>query len=220
LPSASIYISKIAAAGRQLDAAIRMFFDKEDDLAIHTVASASFRILRDVTEKRGKNFTSEVLRNGIYVMARQYAEGQLPEEKLKLIQDTPLMPVIKMIAAQGENFDISRIHVPMTKSQEQRAWPSKAANFLKHADRDSLNHLLEGEIKNENVLIGACVAYLELIKEPTPEITAFVAFWAARNDANLDGDCQVLSSSLKSVAEHERYRLCARFIRDEKKLWS
>jgi hypothetical protein len=66
----TLHINKIAAASRQLDAAIRMFFAKEDELAIHTVTSAAFRILRDVTDKRGKNITAELLRNGIYSMAR------------------------------------------------------------------------------------------------------------------------------------------------------
>jgi hypothetical protein len=36
----TVHINKIAAASRQLDAAVRMFFTKEDELAIHTVASA------------------------------------------------------------------------------------------------------------------------------------------------------------------------------------
>lgn len=218
LRSAKIHVSKIAAASRQLDAAIRMFFEKEDDLAIHTIASASFRILRDVTEKRGKNFTAEVLRNGIHAMARLYAEGRLPEDKLKLIQSTPLMAIIEKIAAQGEGFNANLISIPMNRKQEQRAWPSNAANFLKHADRDSEGYLSADEVKNESVLIGACVAYLELMRMPTPEITAFLAFWAAKNDANIDGDGQNLLSSLKSVAESDRYGLCVRFIREAKKI--
>jgi hypothetical protein len=140
-----------------------MFFAKEDELAIHTVASAAFRILRDVTEKRGKNFTAEVLRNGIYSMARQYAEGKLPKAMLKLIENTGLMVAIKDIIdderAQGERFDLSRIGVPTGKTNHERAWPSKAANFLKHADRSSENLLGADEIKNEHVLMGACIAY-------------------------------------------------------------
>jgi hypothetical protein len=60
----TIHINKFAAASRQLDAAIRMFFAKEDELAIHTVASAAFRLLRDLTAKRGKNFTAEAFRAG------------------------------------------------------------------------------------------------------------------------------------------------------------
>ena len=47
--------NKIDAARRQLEAAIRMFFGGDDPFAIHTVASAAYRILRDVAEHSGKS---------------------------------------------------------------------------------------------------------------------------------------------------------------------
>jgi hypothetical protein len=40
VPKDTLQISKIAAAQRQLDAAIRMFFDQEDELAIHTCSGS------------------------------------------------------------------------------------------------------------------------------------------------------------------------------------
>ena len=42
-------VTKVEAGGRQLDAAIRMFFANEDILAVHTVSRAAFRILYDIT---------------------------------------------------------------------------------------------------------------------------------------------------------------------------
>jgi hypothetical protein len=42
-------ITKLEAGGRQLDAAIRMFFANEDLLAVHTVSRAAFRVLYDIT---------------------------------------------------------------------------------------------------------------------------------------------------------------------------
>lgn len=48
-----IRINKIDAARRQLDAAIRMTFDDEDPIAIHTVTAAAHRIIRDLCERRG-----------------------------------------------------------------------------------------------------------------------------------------------------------------------
>jgi len=44
-------ISKLEAAKRQLDAAIRMWFKNEDMLAIHTVSRAAFRVLFDITKE-------------------------------------------------------------------------------------------------------------------------------------------------------------------------
>jgi hypothetical protein len=221
---ATMHVNKIAAASRQLDAAIRMFFAQEDELAIHTLVSAAFRVLRDIFEKRGKNFTAEVFRKGIYSIARRYAEGNLPEQELKLIKHTGLMTVIENIRddvrAQGDSFDLNRIGVGMSWAGEQKAWPSKAANFLKHADRDTDEHLILGEINNENILMGACAAYLQLMATPTPEIMAFCAFWGSKNDAvvaDVGEEAQGLSEKLKSVKEPARYYLCADFIREARK---
>jgi hypothetical protein len=41
-------ITKLEAARRQLDTAIRLFFDNEDSLSVHTLAYASFKILFDI----------------------------------------------------------------------------------------------------------------------------------------------------------------------------
>jgi hypothetical protein len=41
-------ISKLEAAQRQLDCAIRLYLAEEDDLAVHTLSRAAFRILYDL----------------------------------------------------------------------------------------------------------------------------------------------------------------------------
>lgn len=48
-----IRVTKIEAAQRQTDAAIRMLFNGEDPVAVHTVAAAAGRILKDIAEQRG-----------------------------------------------------------------------------------------------------------------------------------------------------------------------
>lgn len=45
-------INKIEAARRQINAAIRLLFDNEDPLPIHTLIMAAFRILRDLASKK------------------------------------------------------------------------------------------------------------------------------------------------------------------------
>jgi hypothetical protein len=44
-------ITKLEGARRQLDCAIRLFFDNEDALAVHTLSRASFRVLFDLYAK-------------------------------------------------------------------------------------------------------------------------------------------------------------------------
>jgi hypothetical protein len=47
-----IQIDKLEAARRQLDCAIRLYFDCEDSLAVHTLAYAAFRVLFDIYPRR------------------------------------------------------------------------------------------------------------------------------------------------------------------------
>jgi hypothetical protein len=46
--SMSPVITKLEGARRQLDCAVRLFFDSEDALAIHTLSRAAFRVLFDL----------------------------------------------------------------------------------------------------------------------------------------------------------------------------
>ena len=55
------------------------------------------------------------------------------------------------------------------------AWPSAPANFLKHANRDADAPFVAGYIDNEVFLMGACAAYVELMRTPSREIMAFMA---------------------------------------------
>lgn len=68
-------ISKTEAAERQLDAAIRLFFANDDWIAVHTLAAASGRILRDLTEQRGSS-AWERLNKKIIPEKRKYVWGE------------------------------------------------------------------------------------------------------------------------------------------------
>lgn len=50
-----IRVTKIQAAQRQADTAIRMLFAGEDPVSIHTLAMASFRMLRDLAKHQRSN---------------------------------------------------------------------------------------------------------------------------------------------------------------------
>jgi hypothetical protein len=52
-----IKISKLDAARRQLDTAIRLYFMGRDPVSIHTLAAAAFEILKDLDEHGPKNGT-------------------------------------------------------------------------------------------------------------------------------------------------------------------
>lgn len=50
----TINVSKLDAARRQIDTAVRLYFDYGDPVAIHTLAAAGFQILHDL-DKHGPN---------------------------------------------------------------------------------------------------------------------------------------------------------------------
>jgi hypothetical protein len=200
-----------------------MFFDQEDELAIHTIAAASFQVLRDVTKKRGLHFTVEVFRTGILSIAKQYADGTLPPDKLAMIKRSAIMaviePLIADIRAQGDEFDSRRIGVGISEQHERKIWLTQVTNFLKHADRDANDLLSANDLDNEKLLMATSAAYVELTNGPTPEITAYFAFWAANNHEveGLAKEVQQFARKLETANEGRRYELCVRYIRENKR---
>ncbi len=59
---AKLKLGKPEAARRQLDSAIRMLFQNEDPIAIHTLCMAAFRILRDLAEKGGDSYIHKLVK--------------------------------------------------------------------------------------------------------------------------------------------------------------
>lgn len=52
-PSDFVVVSKLEAAERQLDAAIRLFFAREDAVSVHTLAAAAYQVIIDICKQRG-----------------------------------------------------------------------------------------------------------------------------------------------------------------------
>jgi hypothetical protein len=51
-----VHISKLEAAERNLGEAIRLFFEKRDSIAVHTLAAASQQVLRDIAKVSLPNY--------------------------------------------------------------------------------------------------------------------------------------------------------------------
>lgn len=158
---AEVFITKVAAAQRQLDAAIRMTFVGEDELAIHTVVAAAYRIIRDLRAKRGKHeLPHEVFLEGLFGAAKAVADGdtaRLPRELRELTaSDATIARLAAFISATrrelGRDVDLSDVKV--TLSEERNYWRDiqEAANFLKHADVDHSKALARTRLKTDDLL--------------------------------------------------------------------
>jgi hypothetical protein len=216
--STSVHVTKLAAAQRQLDAAIRMTFGDEDELAIHTVVAAAYRILRDLKNKRGsKDEWVDGLNRGLFYIARDFAAGKMDGLPPEVLVSSRLTAGVRAVADAIKRGDVkSRFDVDFFKptGQEDAAWRAFniPSNFLKHADRDKRAALRLNQVDNDFLILAACAAYRDLMGGLTPEMAAYGAYRFAD-----EWDGPVLGVSvlkLRRVPLAQRRQLCLQLIRN------
>lgn len=166
-----IQITKLAAAQRQLRAAIRMFFSGFDELAVHTVASASYSLISDLKKKLGRDEASDYYLTSIFYVVREYRRGTLPKQ---FTNDPETVKWIKNMAEQlpiTESTSYGDVKASISSEAASTWWSkrNRAANFLKHADRDAHEHILLDEIDNLFLLMLAVSSLNDLINNDIDE---------------------------------------------------
>ncbi|MDY6950236.1 MAG: hypothetical protein SWE60_01880 [Thermodesulfobacteriota bacterium] len=164
---AQLHVTKLAAARRQLRTAIRMFFAGEDELAIHTVASAAHRIIADLKKERGSDVVGDSHAMRVFYVVRDYRRGTLP----KRLTDDP--EAMKGIQEMAEELPITAstkyedIKVCVSTETARKWWQkrNKVSNFLKHADRDAKAHISLQEVDNLELLSQALASYTDLVQD-------------------------------------------------------
>jgi hypothetical protein len=222
---ASIIITKLAAARRQLDAAIRMTFANEDELAIHTVAAAAYRILRDILANRGRDDFVDLIKQGTYLLALDLINGKLSERESDILKDPVSYGLISHVAQrirdQGDQFTEDDAPITFSAQSKQSHWRSvtKVAAFLKHADRDTNASLDLAEVKNDKLLILASTAYSQITHAPTPEMFAYYRYYSISPEsrAGLNAADTEIADWLESLSPSRRRRACAQLMRILKK---
>ncbi len=155
---AKISVNKIEAARRQINTAIRMLFQKEDPVSIHTLSMAALRILRDLSSQRDDSYINKLLRD----ILKPGVEGKF----------------------------WGALH--------------KAANFLKHADKDPDAILSDVEESvNDAAFLIACLYYQEMGNQLTPEMLALVCWVSALNPHFLREPSQSQFSALLRQSSRE-----------------
>ena len=226
---ATIYITKIEAARRQIDAAIRMLLSKEDDLAIHTVAAAGDRILRDLLDRRGRNDHQELMSAGLYSYAYSLAHGQLTNVEIENLkrEDQQLFHVITNVSedikVRGDQVTPDDVRIKLNILQKKDLWQSmsKVANFLKHADNDREHAIALRDVDNATLIHHAIAAYVMITHDPTPEMSVFYIFSSLSSgewQADLrDLDLEIVKV-LQGLSPFRRGRACLKLIRRWKKI--
>ncbi len=215
---ASVFINKLEAARRQLDAAIRMMFANEDELAIHTIAAAAYRILRDVLEKRGRHDLEYLYQAGLYGMAKAFALGQMSKKELIDLQLYDLVsPIAEDMKVRGDEVTVDDIQLLLDDSNKKAHWRAMScvSGFLKHADRLPEAAISLQDVNNESLIFHACAAYAMVSHTSTPEMVVFHSFWAAAGARRngLTTDQSEIVDYLQRLSPSRQRRACIRWIR-------
>jgi len=216
--TASVHVTKFAAAERQLRAAIRMFFVEEDELAIHTVASAAYRHLAALKNDRGIYEAADAHLTSIFYAVRSYKRGNLPKH---MTNSPELMAQIAELAALlpiEADSSVKDVKASIDSESAQRYWRNrnKAANFLKHADKDPSATLAASDVDNANLLMQCLGAYTDLLKDQlAPEGLIFWLYCCVRDDdlSSVPANLHPLTTRLQEIDPDDLRSFCAEYIR-------
>lgn len=217
MPSAKLHVTKLAAAERQLRAAIRMYFAGEDELAIHTVASAAYRLLADLKAERGAEEAADTYLTTIFYAVRDYRRGSLPEA---MKSDPELMAWVRGLAEQlpiEKDSKIEEVSITLPPRAVGDFWNkrNKVANFLKHADRDPRASIALDDVDNLLLLMQCFSAYKDLTRDDLGnEGLVFQLFVGANQNGQPTNASRrdELIKKLAGIPEEDRLRLCSAFI--------
>jgi hypothetical protein len=221
MSTSQVHVTKLAAAQRQLRAAIRMFFAGEDELAVHTVAAAAYKLIADLKRQRGRDEVGDYYLTSIFYVVRDYRRGSLPNcftsdpEAMKWIHEmAEQLPITA--TSKREDFTVS---VPAETVREWWSKTNKAANFLKHADRDSTEHISMDEIDNLSLLMQALGSYTDLIEGDLGDegLTLWIYIHVADGTADLlPPEYQQVAKKLTELEGTEQIKFCASMIHELK----
>jgi FAD/FMN-containing dehydrogenase len=214
---AKVHVTKIAAAERQLRTAIRMYFAGEDELSVHTLASAACRLLSDLKTARGMDEADNVFLTGIFYVIRDFRRNTLPDdilangEMMKWIRETAeLLPI-------GADSRIEDVSVAVPPDAARKFWNNRnrVANFLKHADKDSASTISLDEVDNFSLLMQCYSAFVDLTRSQLGEEGKVFQMFvnAKRKSSGLTLESRDDSVvKLTEIPENDRRRFCWRLI--------
>lgn len=214
---AVVFVTKGAAARRQLDAAIHFWFAEEDDLAVHTVAAAAYHILRDLMQQRGLQPFGEFFRVGLFSLAEAIAEGR----ESKLPDDDATRALIKSINEEIKAGRLASHEDISVTADPKHLWRkfNFHSNFLKHADIDPDSHIVEAEIDNEELLLRACGTYVRVFQDSSAEMALF--YWyriavAGSEDEPGRQDIDIIKN-IRDCSPEFRRKTCLAYLPDVRK---
>jgi hypothetical protein len=216
---ATVHITKLAAAQRQLRAAIRLYFVDEDELAIHTVASAAYRLINDLKAARGMSEAADAHLVSIFYVVRDFRRETLPKH---ISENSEMMKwVVEMaeklpITAESKIEDVTA-HIDDDAARAFWRKRNEASNFLKHADKDSQGQISLEKVDNFTLLMQAMGAYTDLVKNdlgPEGLVLWFYSSVLHGESESLPEEFRSIGRRLLEVHGSDRRDLCFALIQE------
>ncbi len=219
--SAEIIVTKLAAARRQLSAAIRMFFSGEDELAIHTVASAAYGILKDLKSGRGRDEAADYHLTRIFYVVRDYRRGTLPETFTKDAEAMRWICKMAELLPITANSEFKDVNAQVSRQFRANFWTDRnyVANFLKHADRDARSYISLDGVDNLHLIMCALGAYIDLTNELIhPEGWVLFVYYGVITGSSdsMSDDFRKLAAKVEEIDPAEQFEFCAALLNDMK----
>lgn len=161
---AEVFVNKLAAASRQLRCAIRLYFAKEDELAIHTMAVAAYRTICSLKSHQWRQEPGATYLTGLFFTIRSYRRGTLSNifvDDPKTMNWIRKMAEILPITATSRLEDV-RAYVSSDSAKQYWKEQEIITNFLQHADYDEHRIYSMEEVNNLDLLMRVTSSYLEL----------------------------------------------------------
>ncbi len=214
--SATVFVTKLGAAERQLNAAIRMALANEDELAIHTVAASAYRVLRDIKQQRGRSDAFDLIQRGMFAIAEELATGK--RDSIPTTFVSPLVEIIESIRHGIAAGDIRSFEdmPPIRVKNEGHFWYefNKPFNFLKHGKEDSEDALALDKLKNDELLMRASAAFCDVTNRMTPEIEIYRIYSCGHLEGSwLPDDFR---SELAKLSPAQKRKKCRTWLRNMK----
>ena len=162
----------------------------------------------------GKSEAADAYLTGMFYVVRDYRRGTLPSH---MTGDTDFMDEVKRLADLMSpitaDSKLSDVQVSIGRSLEAQYWieTNRAANFLKHADRDVDQALSIETLDNKLLLIKCLSSYQDVAPgDLGNEGLVFQAFVTAANEAHQPGSSSFdsLVVSMRRVPPEHQLKLC------------
>lgn len=195
-----------------------MFFQSEDDIAVHTVTAAAYGLLKDIKKSRGMSEANDSYLTGIFYVVRDFHRGILPSH---LTDDPIFMDEVRRLGKRlspiTADSELTDVRASIAPDLERQYWndTNRAANFLKHADRDLEQAISVGTLNNKLLLAKCCCAYQDVaLDDLGNEGLVFGAFITAGNESYQLGNSFFgsLVVSLRNVPTEHHPELCHKVI--------